>query len=60
MLHYFITTGIKDTSYYWSELSRFVHKYCELRKVCDTLDTIDIGGGFRSRPRSRTSTTTGI
>jgi arginine decarboxylase len=46
MLHYFINSGIKDTSYYWSELSRFVHKYCELRKICDTLDTIDIGGGL--------------
>ena len=46
MLHYFINTGIKDTSYYWSELSRFVHKYCELRKVCSTLTTIDIGGGL--------------
>ncbi|MBD2716545.1 hypothetical protein KBK19_15995 [Microvirga sp. STR05] len=46
MLHYFINTGIKDTSYYWSELSRFVHKYCELRKVCPTLTTIDIGGGL--------------
>jgi arginine decarboxylase len=46
MLHYFINTGIKDTSYYWSELRRFVHKYCELRKVCPTLHTIDIGGGL--------------
>ena len=46
MLHYFINTGIKDTSYYWSELSRFVHKYCELKKICPELDTIDIGGGF--------------
>ncbi|MHC2991286.1 decarboxylase [Pontibacter sp. HJ8] len=46
MLHYFINTGIKDTSYYWSELSRFVHKYCEVKKVCPELDTIDIGGGF--------------
>ena len=46
MLHYFINTGIKDTSYYWSELSRFVHQYCALRKVCPTLNTIDIGGGF--------------
>ncbi|HEX8549164.1 MAG TPA: arginine decarboxylase, partial [Cytophagaceae bacterium] len=27
MLHFFINTGIKDTSYYWSELSRFVHMY---------------------------------
>jgi len=46
MLHFFINTGIKDTAYYWSELSRFIFKYCELRKICDTLDSIDIGGGF--------------
>ncbi len=46
MLHFFINTGVKDTAYYWSELSRFVYKYCELKKVCPELDTIDIGGGF--------------
>ena len=46
MLHYFISSGIKDTSYYWTELSRFIHKYCELRKLCPTLTTIDIGGGL--------------
>lgn len=46
MLHFFISTGIKDTAYYWSELSRFIFKYCELKKICDTLDSIDIGGGF--------------
>lgn len=46
MLHFFINTGIKDTAYYWSELSRFVYKYCELKKICPELDTIDIGGGF--------------
>nr|ALS90548.1 speA: arginine [uncultured bacterium] len=46
MLHFFINTGIKDTAYYWSELSRFVFKYCELKKICSTLDSIDIGGGF--------------
>ena len=46
MLHFFINTGIKDTAYYWSELSRFVYKYCELKKVCPELDCIDIGGGF--------------
>lgn len=49
MLHFFINTGIKDSAYYWSELSRFVHKYCELKKVCPELDTIDIGGGFPIR-----------
>lgn len=46
MLHFFINTGMKDSTYYWSELSRFVHKYCELRKVCPDLDSIDIGGGW--------------
>jgi len=46
MLHFFINTGIKDTAYYWSELSRFIFKYCELKKICSTLDSIDIGGGF--------------
>lgn len=46
MLHFFINTGIKDTAYYWSELGRFVDKYCELKKIAPELDTIDIGGGF--------------
>jgi arginine decarboxylase len=46
LLHFFINTGIKDTAYYWSELSRFVYKYCELKKICPELDTIDVGGGF--------------
>lgn len=46
MLHFFINTGIRDTAYYWSELSRFMYKYCELKKICPTLDTVDIGGGF--------------
>jgi arginine decarboxylase len=46
MLHFFINTGMKDSAYYWSELSRFVYKYCELKKICPELDTIDIGGGF--------------
>lgn len=46
MLHFFINTGIKDSAYYWSELSRFIYKYCELKKICPDLDTVDIGGGF--------------
>lgn len=46
MLHYFINTGIRDSAYYWSELSRFINKYCELKKVAPELDSIDIGGGF--------------
>ncbi|MEQ9443761.1 MAG: arginine decarboxylase [Cyclobacteriaceae bacterium] len=46
MLHLFVNQGIDDSAYYWSELNRFVEKYCELKKICPDLDTIDIGGGF--------------
>lgn len=46
MLHFFINTGIQDSAYYWSELSRFIYKYCELKKVCPELDSIDLGGGL--------------
>lgn len=46
MLHFFINTGIKDSAYYWSELSRFIYMYCELKKICPELDSVDIGGGF--------------
>lgn len=46
MLHFFINTGIKDSAYYWSELTRFMFKYCEMQKICPELDSIDIGGGL--------------
>jgi len=46
MLHFFINTGIKDTAYYWNELSKAVNMYCELKKICPTLDSLNIGGGF--------------
>ncbi|MDF9800723.1 arginine decarboxylase [Catalinimonas alkaloidigena] len=46
MLHIFVNQGISDSAYYWSELSRFVYKYCELKKICPELNSIDIGGGF--------------
>ena len=46
MLHFFINTGITDTAYYWNELQKCVNIYCELTKVCPTLDTLNIGGGF--------------
>ncbi|OZI08152.1 arginine decarboxylase [Siphonobacter sp. BAB-5385] len=46
MLHFFINSGIKDNAYYWSELTRFMFKYCEMKKVCPDLDSIDIGGGL--------------
>jgi len=46
MLHFFINTGIKDSAYYWNELSKCVNVYVELKKVCPTLDSLNIGGGF--------------
>ncbi|PKP20438.1 MAG: arginine decarboxylase [Bacteroidetes bacterium HGW-Bacteroidetes-21] len=46
MLHFFINTGIKDTAYYWSELNKAVNLYCDLKKICPELDSLNIGGGF--------------
>ena len=46
MLHFFINTGIKDTTYYWTELTKCINIYCDLKKVCPSLDSLDIGGGF--------------
>ena len=49
MLHFFINTGIKDSTYYWSELTKCINVYCDLKKVCPSLDSLDIGGGFPIR-----------
>jgi arginine decarboxylase len=46
MLHFFINTGIQDTAYYWNELTKCLQIYAELKKVCPTLDSLNIGGGF--------------
>ncbi|HNS41943.1 MAG TPA: arginine decarboxylase [Taishania sp.] len=46
MLHFFINTGITDNAYYWNELTKCLRVYCDLKKVCPTLDSLNIGGGF--------------
>ncbi|MEN9441914.1 MAG: hypothetical protein RLZ33_1991 [Bacteroidota bacterium] len=46
MLHFFINTGINDTSYYWNELTKCLRIYSDLKKVCPSLDSLNIGGGF--------------
>jgi arginine decarboxylase len=46
MLHFFINTGINDTAYYWNELTKLLRVYCDLKKICPTLDSLNIGGGF--------------
>ena len=46
MLHLFLNKGIKDDIYYWSELNKVINLYCQLKKICPELDSINIGGGF--------------
>lgn len=46
MLHFFINTGIRDTAYYWNELIKCLKVYIALKRICPTLDSLNIGGGF--------------
>lgn len=46
MLHFFINTGIRDTAYYWNELQKCLKVYVGLKKICPTLNSLNIGGGF--------------
>ncbi|MCB0456271.1 MAG: arginine decarboxylase [Flavobacteriaceae bacterium] len=46
MLHFFINTGIRDNAYYWNELSKCLKVYTRLKKICPSLDSLNIGGGF--------------
>ncbi len=46
MLHFFVDSGIKDTPYYWSELTKCLDVYVNLKKECTTLNSLNIGGGF--------------
>ncbi len=46
MLHFFINTGIRDNAYYWNELVKCLKVYTRLKKICPSLDGLNIGGGF--------------
>lgn len=46
MLHFFINTGIKDNAYYWNELNKCLKVYINLKRICPTLNSLNIGGGF--------------
>lgn len=46
MLHFFVNTGIKDTTYYWSELARLINVYCDVKEYAPELEGLDIGGGM--------------
>lgn len=49
MLHFFINTGIRDTTYYWTELLKALNIYCQLKKICPELEGLNIGGGLPFR-----------
>ncbi len=49
MLHFFVDSGIKDSLYYWGEFSKALNLYIQLKKQSDTLDSLNIGGGFPIR-----------
>ncbi|MCF8223220.1 MAG: arginine decarboxylase [Bacteroidales bacterium] len=49
MLHFFVDSGIKDSLYYWGEFQKALKLYTDLRMECDTLEAINLGGGFPIR-----------
>jgi arginine decarboxylase len=46
MLHFFINTGIRDNAYYWNEFQKCLKVYISLKRICPSLDSLNIGGGF--------------
>ena len=49
MLHFFIDSGIKDTLYYWGEFQKAMKIFVELKKLCPSLRSLNLGGGFPIR-----------
>lgn len=49
MLHFFVDSGIKDSLYYWGEFQKALNLYIDLKKVCENLDSFNLGGGFPIR-----------
>ncbi|MFV0345107.1 MAG: arginine decarboxylase [Bacteroidales bacterium] len=49
MLHFFVDSGIKDSLYYWGEFQKTLNTFIELKKICPTLDSLNLGGGFPIR-----------
>lgn len=49
MLHFFVDSGIKDSLYYWGEFQKAVDLYTQLKKICKTIDSLNLGGGFPIR-----------
>jgi arginine decarboxylase len=49
MMHFFVDSGIKDNLYYWGEFRKALKIFAEMKKICPTLDSINLGGGLPIR-----------
>lgn len=49
MLHFFVDSGIKDSLYYWGEFQKAMNLYVQLKKLCKSIDSLNLGGGFPIR-----------
>jgi len=49
MLHFFVDSGIKDSLYYWGEFQKALKKFIELKKLCPSMNALNLGGGFPVR-----------
>lgn len=49
MLHFFVDAGIKDSLYYWGEFNKALNVYVSLKKICPSLNSINLGGGLPIR-----------
>ncbi|MEM7101794.1 MAG: arginine decarboxylase [Bacteroidota bacterium] len=46
MIHFFVFSGIEDTTEFWKKYDALIRQYIELKKQHESLSMINIGGGF--------------
>jgi len=46
MLHFFLDSGISDSENYWKIFNDAIITYINLKKICNSIDNFNIGGGF--------------
>lgn len=49
MFHFFVDSGIKDNLYFWGVFQKALSVYAELKKNCESLHMLDLGGGLPIR-----------
>ena len=49
LFHFFVDSGIKDSLYFWGVFQKALSVYAELKKNCDSLHMLDLGGGLPIR-----------